>query len=89
MAYRFQKQGYDIFLLEIDPAILDKEGVLFSDRNATANGARIEAGINGLKNIDLEATKRHYVSRMDPDFVPHQAEILVPESVPLRYIKNI
>lgn len=89
MAYRLKLEGRKLYWLEIDPEVLCQEGVLFSDVNATASFATILSGIDGLKNIDLDATRKTYVSRSDPDFAKHQAEALIPEKIPLKYIKNL
>lgn len=79
----------ELVLLEIDPSILFKEGVLVSDINAADNCAKIQEAAQGLESINYPATQRTYVNREDPDFKQHQAEILVPEIVPLSFIKNI
>ena len=79
----------ELVLLEIDPSILFKEGVLVSDINAADNCAKIQEAAQGLESINYPATQRTYVNREDPDFKQHQAEILVPEIVPLSFIKKI
>lgn len=89
MKYRLEQQGHSLFLLQIDLSILSVPGVKFSDMNATDSHATIQGGINGLKNVKLEATQRSYVRKDDEDFKYHQAEILVPRTVPLEYIKNL
>lgn len=78
-----------LVLLEIDPSILFEEGVLVSDINAADNCAKIQEVSQGLQSINFQATQRTYVGREDPDFKPHQAEILVPETVPLKFIQNL
>ncbi len=89
MRHRLTCEGIDTVLLEIDPAVLLLKGVLFSNINAVDNGAHIATGREGLGRIDFEATQRRYVSKEDPAFKPHQAEVLIPESIALQYIKNI
>ena len=42
-----------------------------------------------LKRVNFDATKRHFVSKNDEDFKPHQAEVMVKTFVPLKYIVNI
>lgn len=88
MKWRLEQQGHSLFLFQIDPKVLDQPGVLFSTTNATKNSAIVEKGLKGLQNINLNATQRHYVSRRDPDFDAHQAEVLVPGFVDIKYIKN-
>lgn len=90
MRYHVQKRlQSDTVLLEIDPAILFEEGVLVSDINAADSDAQIQNALKGLKTIKYSATQRSYVKREDPDFKQHQAEILIPEVVPLKFIKNL
>lgn len=89
MKYRLECEGVETVLLEIDPIVLLQQGVLFSDKNAVDNGAYVAMGREGLEHIDFDATQQKYVSRDDPAFKPHQAEVLIPESIDLQYIKNI
>lgn len=88
MKWRLENDGESIFLFEIDPAVLDVPGVLFSNMNANDSCAVVKRGLEGLQQIDLNATQRSYVSRDDPDFKTHQAEVLIPGFVSLRYIRN-
>ena len=89
MAYHLQKRGSIIKLLEIDIEAAVIDGVLFSNMNATDNNCRFGKGMGYLQLVDLEATQRHYVSRYDSAFKPHQAEVMIPQHLPLCYIKNI
>lgn len=89
MAYRHQKNGVQLVLLEIDIEVATLTDTIFSDRNAADSGHNHGAGINFLRKVDFEAVKMHYVRKDDPNFKPHQAEVLVKTFVPLRYIRNI
>lgn len=89
MMYRLQNEGANLCLLEIDLSVVNVPGVMFSNMNATDNQATVQSGIDGLKAVNLDATQRHFVRKEDEDFKPHQAEILVPKVVPLKYIKNL
>ena len=89
MAYRHQKNGVQLVLLEIDIEVATFPDTLFSDRNAADSGHNHGAGINYLRKVDFDAVQMHYVRKEDPNFKPHQAEVLVKSFVPLRYIRNI
>lgn len=89
MAYRHKQAGADLVLLKIALDVAYQEATLFSDRNATATGHSIGGTEADLKKIDFCAVKKHYVSRTDPEFTPHQAECLVKTFIPLKYILNI
>ena len=45
--------------------------------------------LKDLQMVDFRAVKRHYVSRGDDDFGPHQAEVLVKTHIPVKYIINL
>lgn len=83
-----QRVQSGLVLLEIDPSILFTDGVLVSNINAVDNCAKIQALPQGLSSINYQATQRTYVKRDDPEFKQHQAEILIPECVPLKFIKR-
>ena len=89
MAYRLQQQGYDLayLLIKIDVAALDQ--TLFSDENATSSSHRHGPSFDDLKRVDLVATRKQYVSRRDPAFSKHQAEVMVKTFIPLEYIVNL
>ena len=42
-----------------------------------------------LEPVDFDATKMHYLRSDDPNFKPHQAEVMVKTFIPLKYIENI
>lgn len=77
-------------LLEIDPAIIFEEGTLYSDRNATRNGAKIGGDLSDFKRIHFDTVKQRKHFDVDPDEQQfYQAEILVNHFIPLLFIKNI
>lgn len=89
MSFRLRQKGEDIVLLLISPKVAQLSGVLFSDRNAADKSHKRDGGMIGLRLVDIAATKRRYLSKTDPDFGPHQAEVMVPRHVDLKYILNI
>lgn len=86
MIWRLQQNGYDLVMLEFDLEILKNCFFGFSDQNATANGHKVEFGPKGIELVNLQATQRQFVKKTDPDFGPHQAEILVRGYAPLKYL---
>jgi hypothetical protein len=82
----------DICVLSIDPAVLDLDGVVITDRNATKTWHRAEYAANGgLEIVDRETTFAERWTHTDPFEYERrktatQAEVLVPDRVPTRYI---
>lgn len=89
MQFRWKNKGVRLVLLKIDVKVAVWKDSLFSDINATDNNHRIGSSLKDLQNVDFLAVKRNYVSRNDPDFKPHQAEVLVKTFIPIEYIMNI
>lgn len=89
MTWRLKCTGYDLVLLKIKVDVAWSKDTLFSDINAAdllhSHGGTFE----DLQRIDLKATRMHYVSRSDPNFKKHQAEIMVKSFIPIEYIINI
>lgn len=77
-------------LLEIDPELIYWQETMFSDMNATKNGARIGSDIDDFDAIRFDITRlNNYFDLSDEDKSYYQAEILVYEHIPLEYILNI
>jgi len=89
MQYRLEQSNYNLVLLKIEISVAYFKNTLFSDINATDRKHKLGSSINDLKRVKFSATKRSYVRREDPDFKPHQAEILVKTHIPIKYISNI
>lgn len=81
-----RRNQYESVLLEISPKILFKQGVLFSDVNATKKDAKIEQGGFGLSNVNYEETQKKWKGNYN---CLHHAEILVPEKIPVDFIINL
>lgn len=74
-------------IIEISTDVCELGGTLFSDINATANGAQIKSGIEGLKLVDFRVVKQeHYTEEEKPRY---QAEVLVKHKIPLDYFLNL
>lgn len=89
MTYRLQQSGSDIKVLRIKIDVALLKDTLFSDINAADKLHTHGGSLEDLKRVNFTATKRHYVSKNDEDFKPHQAEVMVKTFVSLKYIENI
>lgn len=77
-------------ILEIDPEVIYDEDTIFSDRNATRNGAQVGGGLDDFRNIHFKTVKARKHFDLDADEQPfYQAEVLVKNFIPLKYIRNI
>ncbi len=77
-------------ILEIDPQVIWWKGTRYADRNATKTGANIGADVNDFKAIHFNAVKAKKHFDLDTDEQPFfQAEVLVKNHIPLKYITNI
>jgi len=95
MAYIKQQEKHLCYLI-IDPEVALRSGVIFTDTNATrttGGGHQREEGIKGLHHVDFEVIKETLTQGpkpQDPRWHRNvQAEVLVPDEIPLRYIKEI
>ena len=77
-------------ILEIDPEVVYWKGTKYADRNATKNGARVGSDLEAFNRIHFNSVKAQTHFDLDDDEQKYfQAEILVPNFIPLQYIKNI
>ncbi len=95
MAYGKQGEAHAVYIL-IKPDIALWQGVLFTDTNATRKregGHQREQGVEGLKLVDFETIRATIDGGPKPwDRTWHrnvQAEILVPDRIPLEYVDHI
>lgn len=80
----------DSVILEIDPEVICWAGSKYADKNATRNDVNVGETIDDFKKIHFSSVKEvnHFV--LLPEEQPYyQAEILVKNFIPLKYIKNI
>ena len=90
MAFRKHQEGSDLFLLQVSIDVAAFRSTLFSDKNAASSDFSRGSGIEHLRNVNISATRRHYVSRDEGEiFSLHQAECMVKTFIPVEYIINI
>ena len=90
MAFRKHNEGSELFLLQISIDVAAFQSTLFSDRNAASSNFSRGSDLEHLKNVNISATQRHYVSRDEGEiFSLHQAECMVKTFIPVEYIINI
>ena len=78
-----------IVLLEISIDVAWIKDTLFSDMNAADHRHQHGETIEDLKNINIRATKMHYLRKVEDNFRYHQAEVMVKKFVPEKFIKNL
>lgn len=77
-------------ILEIDPGIVYTDNTLYADSNATRNDCHTGGSINDFKSIHFATVKNRNHFDLDVDEQKYyQAEILVKDCIPLKYITNI
>lgn len=77
-------------ILEIDPQVIWWEGTRYADRNATKTGANVGENLDDFEAIHFNAVKANKHFDLDIDEQPFfQAEVLVKNHIPLKYITNI
>lgn len=86
---KYRKRSSAPVLLKIDIEVATFTETLFSDMNAASPKHKHGKNFSDLKRVDMNAVKRTYVSRDDPDFHTHQAEVMVKTHLPIKYILNI
>lgn len=86
-----RSQNEDICILKFDRVILDFEGVVLSDRNASSNYAAFYEVKTGIENIDFDLVYARYW--LDDDYYEQCrkksikcAEVLVPYHIPFDYV---
>ena len=90
MKYKVEKErGLNLVLLEVDVSISCLESTLFSDMNATDNNVTVKDDFDFLKTFNYDLFKQRYINLGDLEKKKYQAEILVKDFLPIKYIKNI
>lgn len=91
MLSRKRSQNEDICILKFDRVVLDFEGVILSDRNASSDYAAFYGAEVGLENIDFDLVYARYWT--DDDYYERCrkksikcAEVLVPYYIPFDYV---
>lgn len=92
MAYSKSKnEGFQntYVLLRIKVDVAAFKDTLFSTANAAASAHYHGGSYEDLQQVNISATKQHYVSRSSSIFEAHQAECMVKTFIPIEYITNI
>lgn len=83
----------DLILIQVSKTLFEREDLLVSDMNAAKDGARIGPWRDNLPRLDTTQIFAKYWN--DPDNVTRKlkmarmmAEVLVPNSVPTKYIEG-
>lgn len=91
MLSRKRSQNEDICILKFDRVVLDFEGVILSDRNASSDYAAFYGAKAGLEHIDFDLVYARYWT--DDDYYEQCrkksikcAEVLVPNSISFDYV---
>ena len=91
MLYKRKDQNEDLCILKFNRTLLDLEGVIISDRNASSGYAAFYTPEVGLERIDFELVYAGYWT--DSDYFEHRrrksikcAEVLVPYCIPYYYV---
>lgn len=91
MLSRKRSQNEEICILKFDRSVLDIEGVILSDKNASSDYAAFYETKNGLENIDFDLVYAQYWT--DDDYYEQCrkksikcAEVLVPYCIPFDYV---
>lgn len=91
MLSRKRSQNEEICILKFDRVVLDFEGVILSDKNASSDYAAFYDAESGLENIDFDLVYARYWT--DEDYYEQCrrksikcAEVLVPYYIPFDYI---
>jgi hypothetical protein len=82
MAY-WREQEQHLCYIVVNLRVALQQGVIFTDRNATDNDQRREDGLQGLQIVDFNAVKRGHPYPNQETKKRKQAEVLVPEQVPI------
>ncbi|HYT43305.1 MAG TPA: DarT ssDNA thymidine ADP-ribosyltransferase family protein [Methylomirabilota bacterium] len=89
MVYHRKREQHLCFFV-ISPEVATWSGVVFTDANAASNTHRREEGLAGLNNINFEAIRAlPRPGDRDGWVRPVQAEVLVPDRIPLEHVSHI
>lgn len=90
MSTKVEKEdGKNLVWLKIDLDVALWENTLFSDINATDNNVTVNGDFDFLKTLDFDIFRQRYNNLDILEKKKYQAEILVKDFLPIKYIKNI
>lgn len=79
----------DIVILLVHPIVCLMKETLFCNMNATDRRHSIGPNVENLQKVNFGSTKMTYVPKVSKLFKPKQAEVLVKNFIPLKYIINV
>lgn len=79
----------ELIWLEIDRSVALLEDTLFSNVNATDKYVKISSDFNFLKSLNFRIFNKRWNTLNSQEKKEYQAEILVKEFLPIKYITNI
>ena len=92
MMHLAQSQGRigNSVILEIDPEVIFWQNTKFANKNAARNGVNIGSNLDDFKKIRFKIVKQqNHFNLAEEDKPFYQAEVLVFEKIPIKYIRNI
>ena len=93
MAYHAILQDKSIIWLEIDISILNKTGVLYTNDVSNKAGVKLLDETKARTDLDIEAINSFLPfdkpNNKNRKIATYKYEILIPDCVPLNYIRNI
>jgi len=84
----------ELAVIQVDPSVLDGDGVIISDRNASSKYVRFYPSPDGLAKLNKDYIFAKYWTDSDP-FIELEkrsticAEVLIPDCIPPEFIKGI
>jgi hypothetical protein len=88
IAERKLDEDKDWVLLRISTEVAELEETMFTDMEATRKEHHHGAQYEDLLKVNIEATQRP-VTELDPEYWQNQAEVMIKERIPMKYILNI
>lgn len=79
----------DFVLLRISPEVAEFKNTLFTDMEATRPEHHHGPTFDDLRMVNIQSTRKLFCSDKDPDYWYHQAEVMIKEKLPLKFILNI
>ena len=83
-----EKQNF-LVILVFNNKLIYQEGTLFTDGNASVNGTKFFSELEDLDKLNWNCLNSRYWSDFEDGKREIMAELLVPEKVDIKYIKNI
>ncbi len=81
---------HNAVLLEINPIVVTLHHTLFSDMNATRNGHKRGKTLRDLQRVRFDVClQTKYFNIIEEDRSYYQAEVMVKEFIPAKYIMNL